>query len=250
VQGYYRAWWRAGESQDCADVSLSPTDWTAPVTVGAPIGMWFPTLVFPAPSKYISCSSLNADIFAFSCAAAVGLSVNGVPQGSPQPVPLYGYVTWPGVRFAPGNISATSYDADGKPLRTTTVASVGPATALLLTVAHPYGPGRNASVISADGEDAALLSVAVVDAAGVLQPTAAAAVNVTFTVTAGPAVVLATSSGDPSDHVPGHSSSRLTYHGLARAVVASAAPAGQTGTIVVTASAPGFPDATVTLTAE
>jgi beta-galactosidase len=224
--GYYQAWWRSGPAQNCSAVYLSPTDWTAPVPIGAPV-----------------------DVFAFSCAAAIGLAVNGVSQGSPLPVPPFGYVTWPGVTFTPGTLTATAYDEQGHALGSMTVLTAGPPAALRLDVSAPYRTPRNASVIAADGQDAALLELTLVDAAGTLQPVDAVAVTVTFTVTSGPGVILGTSSGDPADHVPGHSPSRTTFHGRARAVVASAAPAGQTGPIVVTASAAGFADATVTITA-
>lgn len=121
--GYYQAWWRAGAARNCSEVFLSPTDWTAPVAPGDAV-----------------------DVFAFSCAAAVSLSVNGVPVGQAQAVPPFGYVRWPAVRFEPGSLTATALDADGHALGSATVVTAGPPVALTLLVrgrvSHGHDPHR------------------------------------------------------------------------------------------------------------
>lgn len=223
--GYYTAWWLAGAN--CTDasatVNVSPTDWTSPVPNGAPI-----------------------QIIVTTCAASAGVYVNGVAVGSPQPVPAYGVVAWPNVLFSPGNLTAVAYNAAGAVVATRTVLTAGAPTQLQLSVASPY-VGRNGSVIAADGQDAALVTVQLLDARGVVVPNAD--VNVTLSVT-GPGVVIGVANGDPSDHGSPKATWRLTYHGLARVIVASSV-AGGTGFIEVTATPTtgGIAPASVTLVA-
>ena len=197
--GYYKAWWLDGE--ECAStsiannvtsgngngngngssnaaaaaavsLSISPNDWTAPVAVHAPI-----------------------NVIVTTCAAAVQLYLNGVPQGAaPQPVERFGYAEWTTTTFEPGNLTAVGYGADGKVLAVQTILTAKAATHLELWIESPYG-GRDASHIAADGQDAALLGVRLVDADGVMVPNAD--VNVTFTVN-GPADVIGVHNGDPA----------------------------------------------------
>ena len=99
-------------------------------------------------------------------------------------------------------------------------------------------------MIAADGGDVALLGVEVLDAAGVVCPRGG--VNVSFAI-AGPGAMYGVANGDPTDHSPVKGVAwRLTYHGRARALVASS---GAPGAISVSASAPGLPPATVGLVA-
>ena len=70
-----------------------------------------------------------------------------------------------------------------------------------------------------------------------------AAVNVTFSIT-GPGAVVGVANGDPADHSPVKFASwRLTFFGLARAIIGSSG-VGEQGDIVVGASVAG--DASIT----
>jgi beta-galactosidase len=227
--GYYRAWWRDGAACAAGDgkstsISISPSDWTAPVPVGSTL-----------------------DVVVMTCGASVDLFVNGqrVGPATPTPVPAYGLATFPGVVFAPGNVTAVVYDAGGAVLGTQTVVSAGSAYALHLWVEDGF-LNSTSGVLAANGNDAALIGVSLLDANGVLVPNAD--VNVTFTVS-GPARILGTANGDPSDHSPPtYVPYRLTFHGLARLIIASSA-AGATGSITVSAAAPGLQPASVQLEA-
>lgn len=212
-----QTWWRG----DCTTVALSPTDWTAPVAPGAAI-----------------------DVAALTCAPQAELFVNGVSQGV-KPVALHRAAVWPQVAFTPGNLTAVARDAAGAALGSATVLTAGAPTALRAWVESPYLAPRNGSVIAADGADVALIGVEVVDAAGVVCPRGAA--NISFSI-AGPGVVYGVANGDNSDHSPAKAAWRLSFHGLARAIIASSAP-GATGTIAVTAIADGLQPAVVYLSA-
>jgi beta-galactosidase len=212
-----QTWWRG----DCTTVALSPTDWTAPVAPGAAI-----------------------DVAALTCAPQAELFVNGVSQGV-KPVALHRAAVWPQVAFTPGNLTAVARDAAGAALGSATVLTAGAPAALRAWVESPYLAPRNGSVIAADGADVALIGVEVVDAAGVVCPRGAA--NISFSI-AGPGVVYGVANGDNSDHSPAKAAWRLSFHGLARAIIASSAP-GATGTIAVTAIADGLQPAVVFLSA-
>ena len=226
--GYYRAWWRDGAcdgSSSPVPLAISPSEWTAPVAVGARI-----------------------DVTVTTCAAAVDLFVNGVRQGAagpPSVMPRLGVLTWP-VTFEPGNVTAVAYDAGGAVLATRTIITASAPYAIFAWVEDIYRGGRNGTHIAADGRDAALLGVSLVDRNGVAVPNAD--VNVSFGV-AGPGVVIGVANGDPADRAPPKTTWRYTFHGLVRAVVASSA-AGASGDIVVSVTAPGLVPAQVTLHAD
>jgi beta-galactosidase len=217
--GAYTAWWR-DPAGGCAAVSLAPTDWTAPVAPGD-----------------------NLTVYAFTCAPTAELFVNGVSQGAVA-VPPQGAAQWPNTAFVPGNLTAVAYGAGGQALARASVLTAGAPAALRLWVEGGYLPPRNASVIAAAGGDVALLGVQVLDAAGLPVPVGAA--NVSFTV-AGPGAVVGVHNGDPADHSPTRAAWRLTFHGKARAILAST---GAQGELTVTASAPGLAPASVQLLAQ
>lgn len=212
-------WWVPGA---CTEITLSPTDWTSPV----------------APGQQIN-------VAAFTCAAQAELFVNGVSHGV-RAVPRLGAASWPGVIFAPGNLTAIARDAAGAALGSATVRTAGPPAALRAWVESPYAPPRNGSIIAADGADVALIGVEVLDASGNVCPQGA--VNISFSI-AGPGSVYGVSNGDPTDHAPVKASWRRSYHGRVRAIIASVMPAA-TGDIDVTMSADGLAPATVRIIAQ
>lgn len=221
--GLYYAWWvDALASPPCTYISLSPSDWTAPATVGG-----------------------NITVYAFTCAPQAELFVNGVSQGVVS-VPQWGAAQWPGVRFQPGNITAVALGGGGGVVGTTTVSTTGVGVSLRAWVEGGYLPPRNASVISGGVPgDAAVLGVEVLDAGGRVV-TAGPAFNVSFTLS-GPATLYGVHNGSPFDHSSAKGQWRDTFHGKARAIVTSS---GGMGLVTVTASAPGLTDGVVVLEAK
>jgi hypothetical protein len=156
-------------------------------------------------------------IHVYSSGAFVRLLLNGESIGV-QPVVPDTWALFPAVAFAPGVLTAEALAADGTTvLATHSRASFGAAAAIMLSLDAPSAATGTGSALFLDGSDVALVRASIVDASG--SPVMNAAVNVSFAVTGGPGLVIGTSAGDPSDHVPSPSSSRVTYHGLARAVV-------------------------------
>jgi beta-galactosidase len=222
--GYYRANWAGA----CDEVWTSPSHWTSPIPAG---------------------TSMTVTVFA--CAGFAQLYVNGQAQSAsgPVPVPALGYASFSGVTYTPGNLTAVAYAPDGVTVvATRTLLTAGQPVALRMWVESPYNAPRNGSIIAADGQDTTLIGVEVIDANGLRYPVNPG-VNVTFAVASGPGAVYGVANGDPSDHSPDHASWRLTFGGVARAIIASSG-AGQTGSITVTASAAGLQPASVTLTAQ
>jgi beta-galactosidase len=199
-----------------------------------------------------------------SSAHSADLFVNGVRQKPPAPtagcdglppvptsgvaaapvMPRYGSLRWL-VPFTPGNLTAVAYDANGAVLATSTVLSAGQRSRLRVSVASPYLHGHNASEVAADGRDAALITVELIDAAGILVPNAD--LNVTFTVT-GPGLLLGTTNGDPACHVQATSPRCPTFHGLLRGIIRSS-ELGGAGVITVRADADGVESGQVVLRA-
>jgi beta-galactosidase len=98
--------------------------------------------------------------------------------------------------------------------------------------------------LTADGEDCAMIEVALVDAQGRVVPTASDLVR--FSVS-GPAKIAGVGNGDPSCHEPDRAAQRHAFHGLCLGIVQAQ---DRSGKVVVTVSAPGLQSAKVKLDAK
>lgn len=122
------------------------------------------------------------------------------------------------------------------------VRSAGKPAALAASVEWPMP-----ALLRADGHDVAVLTVAVVDAVGVLVPDASVQVDVTLH---GPGRLLSLASGDPASHQAdrprsGTGGVRNTWHGLLRIVVQ--AGRGHSGKLTLHASADALTSANATV---
>jgi beta-galactosidase len=174
------------------------------------------------------------EVWAYCNQESVELFLNGASLGS-QPVKKNGHLVWK-VKYAPGTIEARASNG-GKVVLTDKRETAGPATNLLVTADRPK--------IEADGQDLAVINVAIVDAQGRLVPEANN--KVTWTV-AGPGSVIGVGNGDPSCHEPDRASERSAFNGLCMAIVQS--KRGQAGAVVVTVTSPGLATATAALSSE
>lgn len=160
-------------------------------------------------------------ITGLAAAASLQLTVNGVTVGAREPVADLGFATWK-VQYTPGSYVVESFDAAGTRLGSFTSVTPGAPVSLRATLDW-RGSAADGSLV-AGGRDAALVTVAVVDVAGVV--VRGARVNVTFSVSGGELRGLC--NGDHAGHNPDQGLTWLpTYDGLARAVVRS--PAAATG---------------------
>jgi beta-galactosidase len=123
----------------------------------------------------------------FSNHEAVELFLNGVSLGK-KDMPRNSHLEWK-VAYTPGALEARGYRG-GKVIATTRVETTGAPAQLVLT------PDR--SIITADGADAVVFTVAAHDAQGRTVPTAGNLVN--FEVTGGR--IIGVGNGDPGCHEP------------------------------------------------
>lgn len=149
--------------------------------------------------------------------ASVSVLVNGQTLVTRQPVPFYQWTTVT-VDYAPGNITAISYNSSGAEMGRFSRFTPGAPVAVRLSVDSPNEATGTGSALMLDGIDTGLLRAEIVDSAGRVVP--GAAINVTFTIVSGPGRIVGTDNGDPRCHEkPQGTSWRTTYHGLARAVL-------------------------------
>ena len=162
------------------------------------------------------------DITAYADVGSIELFVNGASQGVRTPAdPDHSsgnsWGEWKAVPWAPGNLTAVARDATGAVVATDTRLTCGKAVALRLTLDCPSAATGTGTSLVLDGQDAALLRAAVVDANG--EVVHMAANNITFNVVSGPGRVVGTTNGDPGCHEPNHAPWHSAYHGLVRGVV-------------------------------
>lgn len=198
---YYRAWWG-----DRPLVHLFP-HWNWAGREGQPITVWC----------YGNCDRVT-------------LLLNGKTLGT-QAMPRFGHLEW-SVPYAPGRLEARGY-TDGRLTAHDVVETTGVPARLELAV-EPMS-------FRANGEDLALVSVAVRDRQGRLVPTADSPLR--FQVQ-GPATLLGTGNGNPNDHTPNAAPARQAFSGRCLAVLRATDTPGD---MIVTATAPGLPPAHIRL---
>lgn len=174
------------------------------------------------------------EVWAYSNQDSVELFLNGTSQGM-LPVTKNGHLMWK-VKYAPGVIEARAWK-HGSVVRLVKRETAGLAAKILAKA--------DREKISADGQDVAVITVAIVDAQG--RPVSTAGNKVTWSV-AGPGRVIGVGNGDPSCHEPDHANERSAFNGLCMAIVQT--KRGQAGTLVVTVSSPGLTSAIVAVSAE
>jgi len=190
---YYRAWWGA-----------------------EPVLHLFPHWNWPGKEGQ------EIDVWVHSNLERVELFLNGTRIGA-QDVRRDTHLAWK-VPYAPGTLEARG-SRGGQVVLTARRETTGAPARLLLV------PDR--TTISADREDAVVVEVRVVDAAGRLVPVADD--EVTFQVS-GPGKVIGVGNGDPSSHEADKGTVRRAFNGLCMAIVQATK---DPGALHVTATAPG-----------
>jgi len=141
------------------------------------------------------------DVRCFSNCEEVELFLNGQSLGR-KPMPKNSHLQWL-VPYAAGTLSAKGYRG-GQVIAEAKDETTGEPAAVQLT------PDR--ATINADGEDVAVVTVAVLDAQGRTVPVAGNLVN--FEIT-GPGKIIGVGNGDPSCHEADVDSAPSTGHALA-----------------------------------
>lgn len=147
-----------------------------------------------------------------------------ISNGSPPPPPSpFGFASFKSVEYAAGNLTAVGrLTANGTVLAMHTQLTPGSATAIVLSLDAPSVATGTGSALLLDGHDAGLVRATVVDKLGLTVDTDCV---ISFNVTRGPGRVVGVHNGNAASHEPQVASSRMAYHGLARAVVKVSADA-------------------------
>jgi beta-galactosidase len=160
----------------------------------------------------------------------VELFLNGVSQGQ-QALLVTNHVAW-NVPYAAGTLQAVGY-RNGQAVVTNSVQTTGVPAAVALI------PDRSTNL--ADGRDLSVVTVAVLDSAGRIVPTASNLV--TFTVSSG--AIIGVGNGNPTSLEADKASQRYLFNGLAQVIVQST---NQPGSITLTASSTGLTPTNITIT--
>ena len=162
----------------------------------------------------------------YTNAPYVRLAVNGKPAvgGELTAVPYFGAAVFPAVAFAAGTLTADAVGADRKTVLgshsvRTPLADVA---AVVLSVVAPSPQTGTGDALVADGQDVAMVSATLVDAAG--EPVtsgAAASRNITFTVVKGSGRLLAMHSGTPYPAVDSIEPTIAAHRGVVMAFIRS-----------------------------
>lgn len=171
-------------------------------------------------------------VFVYTSGDEAELFLNGKSLGRKKKGPLEYRLRWDDVKYEPGELRVVAYK-DGRKWAEDVERTAGPAAKLAASV--------DRSVLRADGSDLAFVTVAVDDARGTLVPRSHPRVK--FEVT-GPADVIATDNGDPTNLESFQSPDRAAFNGLVLAIVRTRA--GQPGTVTVRATSDGLAAGTVT----
>ena len=197
---YYKAWWGSEPV-----LHLLP-HWNWQGKEGQEIAVW------------VHCNQDSVELF-----------LNGASLGS-LPVIKNGHLEWK-VQYAPGTLEARA-SKDGKVVLTEKRETAGPAAKILIMADRMQ--------IAADGQDLAVVDVAIVDALG--RPVPLADNKIMFAVH-GPGKVIGVGNGDASCHESDKDSERSAFNGLCMAIVQS--QRGQAGAISVSVTSPGLESAIV-----
>jgi len=171
------------------------------------------------------------EVWAHGNTAQVELLLNGRSLGV-KPMPRNGHLAWQ-VPYAAGTLLARGLDAKGRVVVEDRRVTAGAPAGLRLST--------SSTRLAADGASVAVIAAQVLDKAGHDMPVAASTVRFALS---GPARLLGTGNGDPTDHTPDHSAERRAFNGLAQALVQST---GEAGPITLTVSGEGLRSAQITL---
>jgi beta-galactosidase len=169
-------------------------------------------------------------VVAYSNCDEVELFVNGKTVGR-KSMPRNGHIEWD-VPYQPGSIHAVGYNADKK-IADEIVETTGEPAEIRLR--------SDMKTLDANNEDIAVVEASIVDSNGRVVPTAN---NLVTFRTSGVGHVAGVGNGDAGDHGWDKDSQRKAFNGYCAAIVGAET---QSGTIEVTATAPGLKPAHFTI---
>jgi hypothetical protein len=217
---WYRAWWyyraKSNTTYNGYDVPINPPSLVDPYSSPSEENSKEDYMIHIVQSWEPVEGKTNRTIQAYTNAKMAELIVNGKSVGKTS-VDWQGWAEWRGVPFSAGKITVNALDSQNQVKASHTVVTAGTPTKVMTVIDIPSNRTGTGNRLVLDGQDAGMVSAAIVDANGMVVPSSSA--NVTFRVVSGPGRIIGVGNGDPSCHEPNHVSWRSAYHGLARAVV-------------------------------
>ncbi|HEX3717430.1 MAG TPA: glycoside hydrolase family 2 TIM barrel-domain containing protein [Verrucomicrobiae bacterium] len=163
-------------------------------------------------------------VIAFSNAKQVELFLNGKSLGA-KDFPRDSHIEWK-VPYQPGRLEAKAF-VDGKTVATEVLDTTGPPARIELS------PDR--TDLHADGEDAVIVPVSILDADGHVVPDATN--RVSFELSGG-GRILGVGNGNPADHDSDRANERNAFHGHCIVILQAG---HHPSTLRLTATSPGLP---------
>ncbi len=194
-----------------------------------------PTMVHIVPMDWTTWTAGQAvTVFVYTNADSVELFLNGTSLGSKTMTATTGHLQW-SVNFATGTLQAKATKG-GTVVATDTVKTAGAAGKLAL--------GADRASITADGRDLAYVEVDLVDAQGVVVPTANNTISVAVS---GPGTLVGLDAGDSTNHDSYKGTSHAAFNGKLMAIIQST---GTAGTVTVTATSGSLTSGSASITTQ
>ena len=172
-------------------------------------------------------------VHVFTSGDEAELFLNGESLGRKEKGEYEYRIRWDNVIYKPGELMAVAYKNGTKWAETFTKTAGVPAALKAMS-------DRN--TIRSDGKDLAFITVRVADKEGTTVPVAKN--KISFSVE-GPAEIVATDNGDPTDMTPFPSHIRNAFNGLAMVIVRSVS--GESGSATVRAASENLEEASLTI---
>ena len=217
---WYRAWWYYNAKKNTSytgyDVPVNPPSLVDPYATTSEENLKEGYIIHIVQGWEEIPSMSNRTIQAYTNAPMAELTVNGKSQGKVS-VNWQGWAQWDGVIYSAGKITATAIDSQNQVKATHIVETAGDPAKVMLMVDVPSTKTGTGTTLVLDGQDAGMVSAAIVDAQGRVVPSFSG--KVTFNIASGPGKIIGVGNGDPSCHEPNQVPWRSAYHGLARAII-------------------------------
>lgn len=177
---------------------------------------------------------LVTPVHVFTSGDEAELFLNGNSLGRKKKEPFRYRLRWDDVKYEPGILKVVAYK-EGRIWAEAEKRTSGKAARIQISA--------DRSELLSSGTDLSFITVVITDIDGIIVPDASNLIE--FNVE-GPAELVATDNGDPTDMTAFHSASRKAFNGMALAIVRP--KAGMPGKIVVSAKVKGMEDASLELT--
>ncbi len=175
-------------------------------------------------------------IHVFTSGDEAELFLNGESMGRKKKDAYQYRLRWDDILYQPGEVKVIAYK-NGEKWAEDEIATTGEAKTISLSA--------DRETISADGKDLSFITVEVMDESKRMVPTANNNIELEIN---GPAEIVATDNGDPTDLTPFPSVRRNLFNGKALVIVKS--KKGEPGPIVVTAQSEGLQSMRIELTSK